>query len=80
MGPPDRAELIARLQRMTNREPRSGREALAQARAMRLLERMTRGRGVPPMPEGWHPGGPFEDLDAADPPDVRERWWRALHG
>jgi hypothetical protein len=78
MGSPDCAELIALLERAAHREPRSGREALAQTRALRLLERLTRS-DVPAMPEGWHPRGHFEELDRADSPELRERWWRALH-
>ena len=60
-------EALAELRRLARSRPRSGREAVAKASALRTLERLTRGRRqVPPMPEGWYrhePGDPFYELD-----------------
>jgi hypothetical protein len=60
-------ETVAELRRLARSRPRSGREAVAKASALRTLERSRRGkRRVPPMPEGWYPherGDPFYELD-----------------
>jgi hypothetical protein len=75
-------QVIEALIEAVEREPTSGRAALAQVTALRALERLTRAPGsIPPMPEDWHPdhGSPWEALDAGDSVDLRERWWRSLH-
>ena len=60
-------ESLAELRRLSRSRPRSGREAVAKASALRTLERLNRGRRqVPPMPEGWYPHEPgdrFYELD-----------------
>jgi hypothetical protein len=78
---------LRELQRLARSRPRSGREAAAKASALRGLERLARAGGrrvLPPCPPGWHPGPPeFEELDRVyltEHPEVRERWWRNLHG
>jgi hypothetical protein len=74
-------ETLAELQRLARSEPKSGREAAAKASALRTLERMKRGRKVPPpMPEGWHPnpGTMWEKLDESDSPEDRQHWWENL--
>jgi hypothetical protein len=78
---------LAELERLARSKPRSGRAALAKASAIRTLERLARGDrrvAVLPCPPDWHPGPPeFEELDRvylAEHPEVRERWWRNLHG
>jgi hypothetical protein len=84
MTPDDREfdpETLAELQRLAWSEPRSGREAVAKVSALRTLERMRRGKKVPPsMPEGWHPnpGTMWERLDESDSAEVREFWWENL--
>lgn len=77
-------ETLVKLEQLATSEPRSGREAVAKASAIRTLERLARGaRVIPPCPPGWHPGPPeFEELDRAyleERPGVRERWWRELY-
>jgi hypothetical protein len=81
------AATLAELERLARSRPRSGRQAAAKASAIRTLERLGRGnKRVPllPCPPDWHPGPPeFEELDRLyleEHPEVRERWWRALHG
>jgi hypothetical protein len=82
------AETLAELQRLARSHPRSGRQASAKASAIRTLERMARGNGrvaVLPCPPDWHPmpGTAWEELDRhhlAEHPEVREQWWRNLHG
>jgi hypothetical protein len=61
---------LEELQTLARSTPRSGREAAAQASAIRTLERLDRGRRrqkvPPPMPEGWYPyppGDPSGELD-----------------
>ena len=75
-------ETVAELRRLARSRPRSGREAVAKASAIRTLERLNRGkRKVPPMPEGWYPherGDPFYELDWVflhEHPDVLRRHW-----
>lgn len=51
-------ETVAELHRLARSRPRSGREAVAKASAIRTLERLSRERRrqeVPPMPEGFYP-------------------------
>jgi hypothetical protein len=76
---------IAELRRLARSHPRSGREAVAKASAIRTLERLSRERRrqeVPPMPEGWYPhepGHPFYELDWVflhRHPHILERHWR----
>jgi hypothetical protein len=80
-------ETLMELQRLARSRPRSGRQSVAKASALRTLERLQRHshRGViPPCPAGWHPGPPeFEELDQdylEEHPEVRERMWHAFHG
>ena len=59
-------ETVAELRRLARSRPRSGREAVAKASAIRTLERLAGERRPPPMPEGWYPhepGDPFYELD-----------------
>jgi hypothetical protein len=60
-------EAVAELRRLARSRPKSGREAVAKASALRTLERLKRGkRQVPRMPKGWYPhepGDPFYQLD-----------------
>ena len=77
------AATLVELHRLARSSPRSGRAAVAKASAIRTLERLGRGRrSVPPMPDGWHPmpGSAWEELDACDPVETREHWWRSRHG
>jgi hypothetical protein len=78
---------LKELRRPARSRPRSGREAVAKASAIRTLERLARGErraALPPCPRDWHPGPPeFEELDRvwlSEHPEARERWWRNLHG
>jgi hypothetical protein len=77
---------LEELQRLARSTPRSGREAAAQASAIRTLERLERGRRrqqAPPMPPGWYPyppGDPFGELDRAflqANPQILLRHWEA---
>jgi hypothetical protein len=78
---------LEELQTLARSTPRSGREAAAQASAIRTLERLGRGRRrqqAPPMPQGWHPypdGDPFGELDRAflqaNPQILQRHWERA---
>jgi hypothetical protein len=78
---------FAELQRLARSRPRSGRQSAAKASAIRVLERLERGRrrsDVPPMPEGWYPhepGDPFYELDWGflheHPHILRRHWERA---
>ena len=75
-------EALAELRRLARSRPRSGREAVAKASALRTLERLNRGRRqVPPMLEGWYPhepGDPFYELDwefLHEHPHILERHW-----
>ena len=86
MTPADNPDLdavtLAELQRLARSRPRSGRATVAKLGAIRTLERLGReGKSTVPMPEGWHPaaGSEWEALDACDPLETRERWWRSLH-
>ena len=78
------AETRRELERVALEPATSGRARLAKVTALRELRRADRGRqGIPPMPEGWHPGPPeFAALDEVyleRHPEARERWWRELH-
>jgi hypothetical protein len=72
---------FAELQRLARSRPRSGRESVAKASALRTLERLARnGEALPPCPSDWHPmpGTAWEELDRAyleAHPEVRQRWW-----
>jgi hypothetical protein len=76
---------LEQLQRLARSHPRSGRESVAEASAIRTLERLARdGRrtGLPPCPLGWYPPdlakAGFEELDRVhleEHPEVRQRWW-----
>ena len=61
------SEAVAELRRLARSRPRSGRDAVAKASALRTLERLNRAkRQVPPMPDGWYPhdaDDPFYELD-----------------
>jgi hypothetical protein len=71
--------MIAELRRVAAAPARSGREKQAKVAVIRTLERLGR-RKESPLPDfrTWHPGGPFEDLDAHDSPEVRAHWWAQL--
>ena len=52
---------LEELRRLARSRPRSGRQSVAKASAIRTLERLARERRkqpVPPMPEGWYPHEP----------------------
>jgi hypothetical protein len=79
-------ETIAELRRLARSRPRSGREALAKASAIRTLERLGRERRrqpMPPMRAGWYPhepGDPFYELDWVflhEHPRIRRRHWES---
>jgi hypothetical protein len=77
-GPFDQA-MIAELRRVASAPARSGRQAQAKVAAIRTLERLGRRRSSPvPDFRTWHPGGPFEDLDACDSAEMRASWWARL--
>ena len=74
----------AELRRLAQSRPRSGRQSVAKASAIRTLERLARERRkqpMPPMPEGWYPhepGDPFYELDWVflhEHPHILERHW-----
>jgi hypothetical protein len=81
---------LEELRRLAYSQPKSGREAMAKASALRTLERINRrprrGRPaaeIPPCPPKWHPnpGTEWEELDRAHferNPHLRERWWQAV--
>jgi hypothetical protein len=78
---------LGELQRLTRSRPRSGRESVAKASAIRTLERLNcRGRmTLPPCPPDWYPPNQaqFEELDRAhleEHPEVRQRMWEQWHG
>ena len=65
-GPVLDAATLAELRRLAQSRPRSGRQSVAKASAIRTLERLARERRKQPMPEGWYPhepGDPFYELD-----------------
>ena len=77
-------ETVAELRRLARSRPRSGRQAVAKASALRTLERLNRRkRQVPPMPEGWYPhepGHPFYELDWVflhEHPEILKWHWEA---
>ena len=58
--------MLEELRRLARSRPRSGRQSVAKASAIRTLERLARERRRQPMPEGWYPhepGDPFYELD-----------------
>ena len=60
-GPVLDAATLAELRRLAQSRPRSGRQSVAKASAIRTLERLARERRkqpMPPMPEGWYPHEP----------------------
>ena len=81
-GPGHKFGHARELRRLARSRPRSGREAVAKASALRTLERLRRGkRQVPPMPQGWYPhepGDPFYALDwlfLHEHPEILRRHW-----
>jgi hypothetical protein len=75
-------ETVVELRRRSRSRPRSGREAVAKASALRTLEGLNRAkRQVPPMPEGWNPhepDHPFYELDWVflhEHPEILKRHW-----
>ena len=77
-------ETVAELHRLARSRPRSGRQSVAKASAIRTLERLARERRrqpMPPMPDGWYPhepGDPFYELDWVflhDHPVILQRHW-----
>jgi hypothetical protein len=71
---------LAELRRLARSQPRSGREAIAKASAIRTLERLNRtSRTIPLCPEGWHPGpAELEELDRdwlEQHPEARQQMW-----
>ena len=62
-------ETVAELRRLARSGPRSGRQSVAKASAIRTLERLARERRrqpMLPMPDGWYPHDPdhpFYELD-----------------
>jgi hypothetical protein len=80
--PPDvDAGALVELHRLARSRPRSGRGQTAKLGAIRTLERLGReGKSTVPMPEGWHPrsGSAWEELDACDSLELRERWYLYL--
>jgi hypothetical protein len=85
-GPAMDPATLEELRRLARSRPRSGRQSIAKASAIRTLERLAReGRRqpVPPMPEGWYPhepGDPFYELDWVflhEHPEILKRHWEA---
>jgi hypothetical protein len=83
-GPVFDAATLEELRRLGRSRPRSGRESVAKASAIRTLERLARERRrqpMPPMPEGWYPhepGDPFYELDwlfLHEHPQILKRHW-----
>jgi hypothetical protein len=83
-GPVLDAATLAELRRLAQSRPRSGRQSVAKASAIRTLERLARERRtqpMPPMPEGWYPhepGDPFYELDwefLHEHPEILRRHW-----
>jgi hypothetical protein len=80
---------LEQLEQLARSRPRSGRESVAKASAIRTLERLARdGRrpGLPPCPAGWYPPdlteAGFEELDRVfleQHPEVRQRMWEQWH-
>ena len=83
-GPVFDAATLEELRRLARSRPRSGRQSVAKASAIRTLERLARERRkqpMPPMPEGWYPhepGDPFYELDWVflhEHPEILRRHW-----
>jgi hypothetical protein len=75
---------LEELRRLARSRPRSGRQSVAKASAIRTLERLARERRrqpIPPMPEGWYPHDPdhpFYELDWVflhEHPVILRRHW-----
>ena len=75
---------LEELRRLARSRPRSGRQSVAKASAIRTLERLARERPtqpMPPMPEGWYPhqpDHPFYELDWVflhEHPEILRRHW-----
>ena len=90
-GPVFDLATLEELRRLARSRPRSGRQSVAKASAIRTLERLARERRrqpMPPMPEGWYPhepGDPFYELDWVflhEHPHILERHgsWRGARG
>ena len=68
-GPVLDQSTLEELRRLARSRPRSGRQSVSRASAIRTLERLARERRrqpMPPMPKGWYPrepGDPFYELD-----------------
>jgi hypothetical protein len=78
------AATLAELRRLVQSRPRSGRQSVAKASAIRTLERLARERRkqpMPPMPARWYPhkpGDPFYELDWVflyEHPEILRRHW-----
>ena len=83
-GPVFDSATLEELRRLARSRPRSGRQSVAKASAIRTLERLARERRaqpMPPMPEGWYPhepGDAFYELDWVflhEHPHILERHW-----
>ena len=89
-GPVMDSATLEELRRLARSRPRSGRQAVAKASAIRTLERLARERRkqpMPPMPDGWYPhapGDPFYELDWVflheHPAILRRHWELAWRG
>jgi hypothetical protein len=75
---------LEELRRLARSRPRSGRQSVAKASAIRTLERLAREQRrqpMPPMPDGWYPhepGDPFYELDwlfLHEHPEILRRHW-----
>jgi hypothetical protein len=75
---------LEKLRRLARSRPRSGRQSVAKASAIRTLERLARERRrqpMPPMPDGWYPhepDHPFYELDWVflhEHPEILRRHW-----
>jgi hypothetical protein len=83
-GPVMDTATLEELRRLARSRPRSGRQSVAKASAIRTLERLARERRrqpMPPMPDGWYPhepGDPFYELDwlfLHEHPEILRRHW-----
>ena len=77
---------LEELRRLARSRPRSGRQSVATASAIRTLERLARERRrqpIPPMPDGWYPHepcDPFYEPDCVflhEHPDILRRHWES---
>jgi hypothetical protein len=58
LGPVLDPATLEELRRLARSRPRSGRQSLAKASAIRTLERLARERRRQPTPAGWYPHEP----------------------